>query len=224
MICNPHRFLPGLLWILAGAANAADDFDKLLAQALATHPAVEGRRASLEAARADREGTEWQQYPTPSFEGLQRDSGGNSGIFALEQPLWTGGRITAGIRAAGFREAAAVSAVVEAKLTTALRVIATYTEVLRQKDRQGYAKASVDEHDKLLALINRRVRQEVSPPSDRVLRRRACRRRPPICRCRFRARRSPRRSSPSWSAGRCRTWKMSVWMAASFPKHWTMPC
>ena len=55
------RLLPGLLCLFAAAANASEEFDKLLSQALATHPAVEGRRAGLEAARADREGSEWHR-------------------------------------------------------------------------------------------------------------------------------------------------------------------
>ena len=169
MIRGSIRLVLGVLWLLSGAASAAEEFDLLLQQALATHPAVEGRRAAMEAARADREGTEWQMYPSPSFTGQAGGTGlpGHSGLFALEQPLWTGGRISAGIRAAGFREAAAEAAVIEAKQTTGLRVISAYTEVLRQRQRQGYARASVDEHDKLFALINRRVRQEVSPPADR---------------------------------------------------------
>ena len=167
MISQTSRFALAMLCLLSGTVQAADAFDRLLQQALATHPAVEGRRAGLEAARADREGSEWQMYPTPSFEGVTRDSGGNTGLFALEQPLWTGGRISAGIRAAGFREAAAEAAVVEAKQSTGLRVIAAYTEVLRQGQRRSFARTAVDEHEKLLALIGRRVQQEVSPPADR---------------------------------------------------------
>lgn len=167
MIRGLVRFGLGLLCALGASVAAGENFDGLLKEALATHPAVEGRRAGLEAARADREGTEWQRFPTPSIESNARNAGGNSSIFAVEQPLWTGGRISAGIRAAGFREAAAQAAVVEAKQTTALRVILAYTEVLRQKQRQDFAKAAVDEHDKLLALITRRVQQEISPPADR---------------------------------------------------------
>lgn len=151
----------------AATALAADTFDDLLALALRTHPAVEGRRAELGATRAEREGSEWQRYPTPSFEAATRTSGGNTSLFALEQPLWTGGRISAGIRAAGFREAAAQAAVVEAKQTIAFRLVAAYTDTLRQRQRQDFARASVDEHDRLLQLIDRRVQQDVSPPVDR---------------------------------------------------------
>lgn len=157
----------GLLLVSAGTAHAAEAFDTLFKQALNTHPAVEGRRASLEAARADKEGADWQLYPSPSFEATARNSGGNGSVLALEQPLWTGGRISAGIRAAGFREAAAEAAVVEAKLTTGLRLIAAYTEVLRLAQRQRYAREAVEEHNKLAELIDRRVGQEVSPPVDR---------------------------------------------------------
>jgi adhesin transport system outer membrane protein len=153
--------------LVPGTGYAAESFDRLLKDALTTHPAVQGRQAGLEAARADREGAEWQMFPTPSFETAARSSGNSSGVLALEQPLWTGGRISAGIRAAGFRELAAEAAVVEAKQTMGLRVISAYTELLRQQYRQLYARSAVDQHDKLLALIGRRVQQEVSPPSDR---------------------------------------------------------
>jgi len=161
------RLAMGALWGLSGAVFAGEDFDRLLAQALVNHPSVEGRRAGLQAAQAEREGTEWQRYPTPSIEASTRDSGGNTGLFALEQPLWTGGRISAGIAAAGFREAAAAAAVVEAKQAVALRLISAYTDILRQQQRQDYAKTSATEHDKLLQMISRRVEKEVSPPADR---------------------------------------------------------
>ncbi len=161
------RLAMGALWGLSGAVFAGEDFDRLLAQALVNHPSVEGRRAGLQAAQAEREGTEWQRYPTPSIEASTRDSGGNTGLFALEQPLWTGGRISAGIAAAGFREAAAAAAVVEAKQGVALRLISAYTDILRQQQRQDYAKTSATEHDKLLQMISRRVEKEVSPPADR---------------------------------------------------------
>ena len=166
---SPIQLAFGMLCALAGAVpvHAADNFDALLAQALQTHPAVEGRRASLEAAKADKEGADWQLYPTPSLEATARDAGGSSNIFALEQPLWNAGRISAGIRAAGFREVAAEAAVVEAKLTTGLRVIAAYTDVLRLTQRLNYARTAVDEHNKLVDLIGRRVAQEVSPQVDR---------------------------------------------------------
>src|SRR5688572_17483185 len=122
---------------LTGATTAhAEDFDQLLVEAITKHPSVDGRRAGEQAARYEREGAEWQRFPTPSFEAAARTSpvpgtGRNTALFALEQPLWAGGRISGNIRAAGFREAAAAAAVTEAKQAIGLRVISAFTESLR---------------------------------------------------------------------------------------------
>lgn len=165
------RLACAALCVLAGTA-AAEDFDRLLAETLASHPTVEGRRAGRETARFEREGAQWQLYPTPSLEVAGRSSdvvgvGRNSSVFALEQPLWAGGRLAAGVRAAGFREAAAEATILEAKQSIGLRVISAYTEAQRFRAREAHAQIAVAEHERLLALIDRRVQQGVSAPSDR---------------------------------------------------------
>jgi len=156
-----------LFTLAVHGVRADDDLARLLDQAMTSHPLVQGRRAALDASRTDREGAEWQRFPTPSLEASRRDSGASVSLLALEQPVWTGGRLTAGVRAAGFREDAARSAVAESQETIALRVINAYGELLRQQQRLLHAEASVVEHERLLAMISRRVDQEVSPPADR---------------------------------------------------------
>ncbi|MDP1605400.1 MAG: TolC family protein [Rhodocyclaceae bacterium] len=67
-------------------------FDRVFQSALASHPAVMGKLSSA-AARAEREGAEWQRYPTPSIEAAQSSSGGGvSTVLRVQQPLWTGSR------------------------------------------------------------------------------------------------------------------------------------
>ena len=159
------------LALLAGAAQAQPvwTFEQVMQSALASHPAMLGRRAAQAAAQADRQGAEWQRYPTPSIEASTQSSGGNAGLLRLEQPLWSGGRITANIDAAGSRLEAAGAALDEARLELSLRVIAAYTEALRQRARQQHATAGVEEHEKLLGMIRRRVTQEVSTLTDQRL-------------------------------------------------------
>jgi adhesin transport system outer membrane protein len=135
--------------------------------ALASHPLVLGKRSSLAAAQSDREGAEWQRYPTPSLEASTQNGG--AGLLRIEQPLWSGGRITAGIDAAGSRFDAAGAALDEARQELTLKVIAAATEALRQQARQQHSVAGVKEHEKLLAMIQRRVVQEVSPLADQRL-------------------------------------------------------
>jgi len=156
--------------ILAAAPAQAQpvwNFDQVMQAALASHPLVLGKRSSLAAAQSDREGAEWQRYPTPSLEASTQNGG--AGLLRIEQPLWSGGRISAGIDAAGSRFDAAGAALDEARQELTLKVIAAATEALRQQARQQHSVAGVKEHEKLLAMIQRRVVQEVSPLADQRL-------------------------------------------------------
>lgn len=148
-------------------AQPAWNFGQVMQAALASHPLVLGKRSAQAAAQAEREGAEWQRYPSPSLE-ASTQSGGAS-LLRVEQPLWSGGRISAGIDAAGSRYDAAGAALDEARQELTLKVIAATTEALRQQVRQQHGVAGVKEHEKLLAMIQRRVTQEVSPLADQRL-------------------------------------------------------
>lgn len=143
------------------------NFAQILQTALASHPLVLGRRSAQAAAQSDREGAEWQRFPSLSVEASTQNNGVS--LVRIDQPLWTGGRITAGIDAAGSRLDAAGAALDEASQELMLKVIAATTEALRQRVRQQHSLAGVKEHEKLLAMIQRRVKQEVSPVADERL-------------------------------------------------------
>lgn len=159
------------LLLMAGSAQAQPvlTFGQALQSAMDSHPAIMGKRSGQAAARADQKGAEWLRYPTPSIEAATQGSGKDSGLVRIEQPLWSGGRITAAIDAAGSRLDVADAALIETELDLTLKVIAAYTEALRQKARQQYAQAGVDEHKKLLGMIRRRVEHEVSSLTDQRL-------------------------------------------------------
>lgn len=171
----PQLFLAAGLF-LAGVVQAQPiwTFSQVRAATLSSHPALLGKRSAQVAAQADRQGAEWQRYPTPSVQvnTLQSDKqhgNQNPGLLRLEQPLWTGGRITAGIEAAGSRLDAAGAALDEEGLALTLKVIAAYTEALRQKTRLEHAAQGLKEHEKLLRMIRQRVEHEVSSQADQRL-------------------------------------------------------
>ncbi len=166
-ICFAALLLPAALH----AQDKAWTFPDLLRQSLAAHPSVLASRSSAIAAGSDLESALWQRFPTPSFQAFssQTPGTGNISSFQVQQPLWTGGRITAGIDAAQFRKDAAESVVGETSRDLALRVVAAYVEAVRQKLREEQARRGVSEHERLLGLIGRRVQQEVSAPVDREL-------------------------------------------------------
>ncbi|WP_058048543.1 MULTISPECIES: TolC family protein [Janthinobacterium] len=143
-------------------------FDQVLQQALQNHPAVQGKRSAQAAARADLDGAQWQRFPSLSAE-VPAGSRETGGVVRIEQPLWSGGRINAGIDAAGSRVDAAGAAIEEERLTLSLRVIAAYTEALRQTARMRSAEEGLAEHQRLLDMIKRRVAQSVSSQTDQRL-------------------------------------------------------
>jgi len=144
-------------------------FEQALQATLDSHPLVHGKRSEHAAAKAEQEGAEWQRYPSASVEANTDSDGDNVSVFRLDQPVWSGGRIAAGIDAAGSRLNAAGTGIDEMRQELALKVINASSEALRLQARLVHAQTSVGEHEKLLAMIERRVQQEVSPIADRRL-------------------------------------------------------
>lgn len=145
-------------------AQEAWPFDRIRQAALDSHPLMQGKRAARVAAQADRDGAEWQRYPTPSAEVSTQANG--VGVIRVDQPLWTGGRITSSIDAAQGRLGAATASVDEAAMDVTLKVIAGTVEAQRQQFRERHALEGVRLHEELLAMIQRRVSQEVSSMAD----------------------------------------------------------
>ena len=158
-----------ILALVAASAQAQPvwNFDQVMQAALTSHPLVRGKQSAQAAAQADREGAEWQRYPTPSLEASTQNGGVS--LLRIDQPIWSGGRISADIDAAGSRFDAAGAALNEAGQELTLKVIAAAIEALRQHARQQHSQAGVKAHEKLLAMIQRRVTQEVSPLADQRL-------------------------------------------------------
>lgn len=157
------------LMVVTAQAQPAWNFGQVMQATLASHPLVLGKRSAQAAAQSDLDVAEWQRYPSFSLEANTQSGGKNANLLRIEQPLWTGGRITAGIDAAGSRFNAAGAAVDEARQELSLKVIAATTEALRQQVRQQHGVAGVKEHEKLFGMIQRRVAQEVSPLADQRL-------------------------------------------------------
>lgn len=151
------------------ARAQALSFEQIANGAVATHPAILAKRSSSAAAKADLDGASWQRYPTPSLELGNDNNNTRTTMLRVQQPLWTGGRITAGIDAAQSRHQASETAINETKQDIVLRVIAGYVEALREQSRQETIAKGVEQHERLLGLISRRVEQEASPRVDREL-------------------------------------------------------
>lgn len=140
----------------------------LVERAMSTHPSAGAARAQVAAARSELSASRWALFPGVSVESFadSRNDGDLSTALSVEQPLWTGGRISANIRQSNSRLDAALATLDEVGLDLAQRTVQAYVDLQRLRRRARVLENSLDEHRKLVDSMRRRVAQEISPASD----------------------------------------------------------
>lgn len=151
-------------------ASAPDNPElvSLVERALATHPSADAARAEVSAARSELSASRWARFPGVSVETVAdpRNGGDFSTALSVEQPLWSGGRISATIRQSNSRLGATLASLDEICLDLAQRTVQAYVDLQRLRRRARILEDSLDEHRKLVDSMRRRVAQEISPASD----------------------------------------------------------
>jgi adhesin transport system outer membrane protein len=141
------------------------------------HPSLRGAAARVEAAESGVDGAKWQFWPTPSLsvEGLQdatntTQTGDKTvGVFRLQQPIWTGGRLTNGLKRAEAGALVARAELSEARQSLALRLIQAWSESVVSIRKIDAQKLSLESHLRLLAMVERRFAEGASALSDAML-------------------------------------------------------
>ena len=141
---------------------------QVLTLASTQHPTVKLKISEAKTAGFDLNTAKWSRYPSLSSE-LSTDNSGSQRAILIQQPVWTGGRVTAQINAATANELLANYAIREAQNAIMLQAAASYFEFIRWESRLATAKQNEAEHLRLLELIDRRVKSEISPLADRTL-------------------------------------------------------
>jgi len=169
-------FLFALLLFGANLASAAEQkmagssysLEQLLLEAMNNHPLIQGKKNQYQASTQSLATSKWQRFPAVSVNtsaGQNSTTSSSQGVIALlrvEQPIWTGGQITGSIDAAQANMLSAEQEVNEAEQDLLIKTSTAFTEILRLQQRLEAAKESITEHQRLLELIQRRARNEVS--------------------------------------------------------------
>jgi adhesin transport system outer membrane protein len=165
----------GLLALPAHAGTMID----LLNLSFAGNPLLQSQAQLVQASQAEIKGANWQFFPTPSVSveqvnASQQDTSYNSKdgrviTFRLQQPLWTGGRLTAGVARAEAAAVVAQAQMEETRQQLALRTIQVWGEWNAGQQKSLALQDSVQTHQRLSALIRRRVEGGVSAVADDVL-------------------------------------------------------
>jgi len=153
-----------------GDTHSPADFALIEAmnRAVSWHPVVESARLQAKAAGVDLKAARWQRFPTVSLETgvFEEDNYVPRTSAVMEQPLWTGGRISASIDRADHKQRAALEGYRESQLEIALGVNTFYIDFQRLSRRLVVVEDSVSQHRRMVETMERRVAQEVSPLSD----------------------------------------------------------
>lgn len=157
-----------VFWISASAGGVG--LETLLGEAVSTHPSIMAKRGESQAAAYNLDGAEWGRFPTVSAQ-VQSQSvtgtgGGGYSVVRVEQPLWTGGRITGQIDVANAGVNVAGASLQETEQNVLLQTATAYFEVLRLEARLQAALANEREHERLTDSMKRRVASEISPQAD----------------------------------------------------------
>jgi adhesin transport system outer membrane protein len=167
--------LAAMVLIAAAPKQAlAQEVPELIAAAFAHHPLVRSQQGRSDAAQAGIEAARWQFWPTPSFsvERAGNTAGAGDatvGTLRVQQPLWTGGRLTSNLSRAEARALTAQAEFEEGKQQLALRVSQAWSEVLVAQIKLGAYESGRAMHQRLLALVKRREAEGVSAQADVAL-------------------------------------------------------
>lgn len=133
--------------------------------ALERYPSMRAAEALVRASEQDIRAARWLRYPSASVSAATRGSRINPQLQVF-QPLWAGGRISAGIeRAEAVRDASQAEVGVTA-FDILTRLARAYYGVVRGVRVGAILDQSLAEHQRLVESMERRVTQEVSPRSD----------------------------------------------------------
>lgn len=160
--------------LLLPSISLAGVLERLISSALLGHPSIQAQQAQERSAKAGVDSATWQYYPTPSV-AIENATGnayqGDSTVSTvrLQQPLWTGGRLTASVKKAEAGMSVSQSALEEVRQQLALRVVQSYGDWLLAHLKILAYEHSMATHVRLLDQVERRIEQGVSSDSDLIL-------------------------------------------------------
>ena len=164
---------------LLSAAAQASSLPTLIGTVLAVHPSLRAQRALGASSQEAINTAQWQFYPTLSVNMEQAHTSaqdmsyraGNNRVTTvrLQQPIWTGGRLTSSLNRAQAGVLAADASLAVARQDLALRVVQTYADWYGGYIKTAAYEKSLQAHLRLRQQILQRIAHGVSAASDLTL-------------------------------------------------------
>ena len=152
-------------------AQVSIDLFTALNEAVSIHPNVIAKVEELSAAESSLFAAKQQRLPSLSVITTKPITDNSNNIYTtrIQQPLFAGGKIEAGIDRSQAQIAEAQANLLSARKEIANKTSIAYMEIMKAKSRLAIAERSIKEHEKLLESMRRRVGSEISAESDLTL-------------------------------------------------------
>lgn len=145
------------------------DSDELLSQLLSNHPSVKMSQEVIKGAKERVDSAYWGFFPTPSVDVSGKDSDRNTTVARLDQPIWTGGKLTSKYDMATSKEKENVYELEE----NSYKLIESYLNILesylQSKSNIIELQEGADNLSKFSEMLDRRMEVGVSSTSDKDL-------------------------------------------------------
>ena len=176
---SPSLVIALLLCFASLSSAQAQALPSLVNEVLATHPSLRAQRSLGQVSEKSVESARWQYFPTPSVStelagASAKDAAYGNGsnsvtTLRLQQPLWTGGRLAAGVEKAEAGVVVSQASLNGVRQDLTLRVVQIYSEWYGAHLRGIAFQKSLDVHVRLREQIVRRIAQGISASSDLTL-------------------------------------------------------
>lgn len=140
-----------------------------LETALAEDPSIERARAAIAAAEDGVTAAKWQFGPSPTVSRQRATGSGYVTVLSVQQPLYTGGLLTANLAAARTAVRSSGQDLLAAQLQLRLRIVQGWADWSKAHGRVQALEGLRDSHRQLLDMIRRRNTAGVATNSDAAL-------------------------------------------------------
>jgi len=142
----------------------------VIERSLSTYPILSQRRAEKEAAGQEAASAWWGRFPSLSAIGRREEKTEiTDRTVRLSLPLWASGGIQARINETRARAEAAEAEVLSSQQAVIVQAGELFFDLLRLEHAVLVAAENLQEHQRLVDLIERRVKSEYSPAADLVI-------------------------------------------------------
>lgn len=145
------------------------DFDSLVKSSLKRHPSILMSKSMLDSTLAELDSKEWELFPTVSLNYDYKSSDKNKIVATVEQPIWTGGKISAEINKAYAQKDEATASLDEAKLKLIDVYLKTIKDYMQSKSKLAIVKDNLDEYEKISMTFQRMMQAGILSQADKNL-------------------------------------------------------